>query len=99
MENPSNGSARRLRRAGSNERRVGSGCLDGASRQRLANLRHPKRGRHVFSVGRTRGPNAEVDYIGIDPETAKAAAMFALSKKSGQHTCSGWELHTHIAHE
>ena len=49
------------------------------------------------------GQTPSVDYIEMDPETAKTAAMFALTKKSGQHrcsaACSGWELHTHIEHE
>jgi hypothetical protein len=46
------------------------------------------------------GQTPSVDYLEMDPDTAKAAAMFALSKKSGDHVCSadcsGWELHTHI---
>jgi hypothetical protein len=41
-----------------------------------------------------------VDYIEMDPDVAKAAAMFALAKK-GDHarcseSCSAWELHEHM---
>ena len=49
------------------------------------------------------GQTPNVDYIEMDPETVKATAMFALSKKGGQHACSaacsGGERHTHIEHE
>jgi hypothetical protein len=49
------------------------------------------------------GETPRVDYIEIDAETAKTAALFALAKKSGHHTCSracsGWELHTHATHQ
>jgi hypothetical protein len=49
------------------------------------------------------GATPTVDYVEMDPETAKTAALFALASKSG-HTqcsavCSGWELHTHTTHE
>lgn len=48
------------------------------------------------------GQTPYVDYVEMDAETAKVAAMFALRRKSGHDVCSaacsGWELHTHIEH-
>jgi hypothetical protein len=42
---------------------------------------------------------ASVDYIEMDAENAKRAALFALRTKSGHDACSercsGWELHSH----
>jgi hypothetical protein len=52
---------------------------------------------------RQEGQTPSVEYVEMNPETARAAAMFALKQKSGHDTCSaacsGWELHTHLEHE
>ena len=69
---------------------IGSGLRAGI---RILKRKNPCKGSEAPSV----------DYIEMDPETATAAAIFALSKKSRHHTCSeacsGGELHTLIAHE